>query len=100
MTFAWYKGDPRSDFTQLRRCVARAVRLDPLRRHQLKAAIWLVVLIANLIPVPATLTPQGGSSDVTSKDKRSGWSAQWGMEEVQLQGQEGGSIHGDRIRAP
>jgi hypothetical protein len=52
----------------------------------LKAAIYLVFILANVIQVPPALTPQNGSSVVTSKDKRSGWEAKWGMEELQVQG--------------
>ena len=52
----------------------------------MKAAIYLVFILANIIEVPPTLTPQNGSSVVTSKDKRSGWEAMWGMEELQIQG--------------
>jgi hypothetical protein len=49
------------------------------------AIIYLVFLIANLIQAPTTLIPQKGSSVVTSKDKRSGWEATWGMEELRIQ---------------
>lgn len=52
----------------------------------MKAAILLVVLVATAIPVPMTVIPQIGSSIVTSKDRKSGWKAEWGMEQVQLQG--------------
>ena len=52
----------------------------------MKAAILLVALVATAIPVPMTVTPQNGSSIVTSKDRKSGWKAEWGMEQVQLQG--------------
>ena len=52
----------------------------------MKAAIYLVFIVTSVIEVPPTLTPQNGSSVVTSKDKRSGWEATWGMEELQIQG--------------
>ena len=49
-------------------------------------AIGLIVLIANLINVPATVVPQNGSSTASSKDQRSGWSAVWGMEQTAFRG--------------
>ena len=52
----------------------------------MKSAICLAFIIANVIQVPATLTPQNGSSVATSKDKNSGWEAKWGMEGLQIQG--------------
>jgi hypothetical protein len=51
----------------------------------LRAAVLLILFI-NVIPVPATLTPQNGASVATSTDESSGWKAQWGMQEIQLQG--------------
>lgn len=51
----------------------------------MKAAVLLILLI-NVIPVPATLAPQNGASVATSTDKNSGWKAQWGMQELQLHG--------------
>jgi hypothetical protein len=51
----------------------------------LKAAALLILLI-NVIPAPATLAPQNGASVATSTAKNSGWKAQWGMQEIQLQG--------------
>jgi hypothetical protein len=50
------------------------------------AAFWLVFIIANVIQVPPALPPQNGSSVATSTDKRTGWEAKWGMEEIQVQG--------------
>ena len=52
----------------------------------MKPAIYLLFIIANVIQVPVNLTPQKGSSSTTSKDKRSGWEAMWGMEELRVQG--------------
>jgi hypothetical protein len=51
-----------------------------------KATLSLVVLLANLIQAPTTLTPQNGASSVTSKDKKVAWNSQWEMEEIRLQG--------------
>lgn len=52
----------------------------------MKASVYLVFILANVIQVPPTLTPQKGSSVVTSKDRRTGWEATWGMEELRVQG--------------
>lgn len=52
----------------------------------MKTAVYLVFILANVIQVPPALTPQNGSSVVTSKDKRTGWEATWGMEEIRVQG--------------
>ena len=52
----------------------------------LKAAIYLVFIVAHVIQVPPTLTRQNGSSVASSKDKRTGWAATWGMEALQVQG--------------
>jgi len=51
----------------------------------LKVAICLVFIL-DVIQVPPALTSQNGSSIVTSRDKRSGWEAKWGMEQLQVQG--------------
>lgn len=51
----------------------------------LKTAIWLL-MFANLIRIPGPLGPYRGSSLVTSKDKRVGWTADWGMEPFEYQG--------------
>ena len=52
----------------------------------MKHAICLFVFFASVINVPATLTPQSGSSRATSKDPKVGWTAEWGMELVRFQG--------------
>jgi hypothetical protein len=52
----------------------------------LKPAIYLLFIIVSVVHVPVNLTPQNGSSIATSKDKRSGWQATWGMDELQVQG--------------
>jgi Protein of unknown function (DUF3108) len=52
----------------------------------LKTAICLLVLLANLIKIPGPLAPYSGSSMVTSKDKKVGWNADWGMEPIAFEG--------------
>ena len=46
----------------------------------MKTSLLLLLLLSNLIKIPASLVPYSGSSLVTSKDKRVGWTADWGME--------------------
>ena len=52
----------------------------------MKATIGLLVLFANLINVPPNLIPQNGSSTASSKDRKSAWSADWGMESTEVEG--------------
>lgn len=54
----------------------------------MKAAILLVFLAANVIPVPSTLTSQSGSSLTTSLDQgdKVNWKAEWGMTEIRVDG--------------
>jgi len=51
-----------------------------------KAAVSLIVLLINVIQAPEKLAPQNGASVVTSTDKSIGWSAEWGMQEIQVDG--------------
>lgn len=50
------------------------------------AAIGIVLLVLTFIKVPTTLVPQSGQSTVSSKDRKSGWTAEWGMEQIQVRG--------------
>jgi len=52
----------------------------------LKHAIYLFVFFASVINVPATLTPQSGSSRATAKDPKVSWTSEWGMELTEFEG--------------
>src|SRR5262245_38407027 len=50
------------------------------------SAVGIVLLLLTFIKVPIDLVPQNGGSTVSSKERKSGWTAEWGMQQIQVRG--------------
>jgi len=48
--------------------------------------VGIVLLLLTFIKVPTELVPQSGGSTVSSKERKSGWTAEWDMQQIQVRG--------------